>query len=61
MIVPHSNKDAYLDRYALPDKGHTDRSDAFWPAPFRGGFRALGKALNISVDELVIEEGVRAF
>lgn len=34
LIVPHSNKDAYLDRYALPDKGHTDRSDAWWPAPY---------------------------
>ena len=38
------------------------RSDnAFWPAPFREGFRKLGRALNISVDTLVIEEGVRAF
>ncbi len=27
LIVPHSNKDAYLDRYALPDKGFSDRSD----------------------------------
>lgn len=34
VIVPHSNKDAYLDRYALPDKGFTDRSDAWWPAPY---------------------------
>jgi nitroreductase len=34
LIVPHSNKDAYLDRYALPDKGFTDRSDAWWPAPY---------------------------
>jgi nitroreductase len=24
LIVPHSNKDAYLYRYALPDKGFTD-------------------------------------
>ena len=38
------------------------RSDnAFWPAAFREGFRELGRALNISVDTLVIEEGVRAF
>lgn len=28
LIIPHSNKDAYLDRYAQPDKGFTDRSDA---------------------------------
>jgi len=34
LIVPHSNKDAYLDRYARPDKGFADRSDAWWPAPY---------------------------
>jgi len=44
LIVPLSNKDAYLDRYALPDKGFTDRSDAWWPAPYWDidtGFAAL--------------------
>jgi nitroreductase len=34
LVVPHSNKDAYLDRYARPDKGFTDRSDAWWPSPY---------------------------
>jgi nitroreductase len=34
VIVACSNKDAYLDRYAQPDKGFTDRSDAWWPAPY---------------------------
>jgi len=34
LIVALSNKDAYLERYARPDKGHTDRSDAWWPAPY---------------------------
>jgi len=34
LIVPLSNKDAYLDRYAMADKGFTDRSDAWWPAPY---------------------------
>jgi nitroreductase len=34
VIVVHSNKDVYLDRYAQPDKGHTDRSDAWWSAPY---------------------------
>jgi nitroreductase len=34
LVVPHSNKDAYLDRYAKPDKGFTDRSEAWWPAPY---------------------------
>src|SRR4051812_5520053 len=33
LIVPHSHKEAYLDRYAQPDKGHADRSEAWWPAP----------------------------
>ena len=35
---------AYLDRYALPDKGFTDRSDAWWPAPYwdiDAGFASL--------------------
>src|SRR5437667_8726803 len=34
LIVAHSNKSAYLDRYAQADKGHNDRSDSWWPAPF---------------------------
>jgi hypothetical protein len=34
LIVPLSNKDVYLDRYAQADKGFVDRSDAWWPAPY---------------------------
>ena len=34
LIVCFSNKSAYLDRYAEPDKGWTDRSEAHWPAPY---------------------------
>jgi nitroreductase len=34
LIVAHSSKDVYLDRYAMPDKGFVDRSDAWWPAPY---------------------------
>ena len=34
LIIAHSNKDAYLDRYARPDKGFPDRSDTWWPAPY---------------------------
>ncbi|GIF20073.1 nitroreductase [Actinoplanes tereljensis] len=44
LIVPLANKDAYLDRYAQADKGHGDRSDAWWPAPYWDidtGFAAL--------------------
>lgn len=34
MIVCCSVKDAALDRYALPDKGWTDRSESHWPVPY---------------------------
>ena len=34
IIVPHSDKNAYLDRYAEPDKGWTDRDEARWPVPY---------------------------
>jgi len=43
LVIAHSNKDAYLDRYAMPDKG-ADRSDAWWPAPYwdiDAGFASL--------------------
>ncbi|MEV4620882.1 nitroreductase family protein [Asanoa sp. NPDC049573] len=34
IVVPHSNRSAYLDRYAEPDKGWTDRDPARWPVPY---------------------------
>jgi nitroreductase len=34
VIVPFSSKRVYLDRYALADKGWTDRDEARWPVPF---------------------------
>jgi nitroreductase len=34
LIVCLSNKAAYLDRYAEPDKGRADRSESHWPAPY---------------------------
>ncbi len=34
LIVAMSNKKAYLDRYAEPDKGWTDRDEARWPVPY---------------------------
>jgi nitroreductase len=34
IIVAHSHKDAYLDRYAEPDKGWTDRDEERWPVPY---------------------------
>jgi nitroreductase len=34
IIVAHSNKNVYLDRYAEPDKGWTDRDESHWPVPY---------------------------
>jgi nitroreductase len=44
VVVPHANRSAYLDRYAEPDKGWTDRDEARWPVPYwhvDAGFAAL--------------------
>jgi len=34
MVVPLSCKQAYLDRYAEPDKGWTDKDEDRWPVPY---------------------------
>lgn len=34
LVLCLSDKDAYLDRYAAPDKGWTDRDESRWPAPY---------------------------
>ena len=34
LIVCFSDREAYLDRYAEPDKGWTDRDAARWPVPY---------------------------
>lgn len=34
VIVCFSHKDAYLDRYAETDKGHPDRDESWWTAPY---------------------------
>jgi nitroreductase len=34
LVVPLSHKAAYLERYAEPDKGWTDRAEARWPVPY---------------------------
>ena len=44
LVVPMSHKQAYLDRYAEPDKGWVDRDERRWPAPYWDidtGFAAL--------------------
>ena len=34
IVVPFSSMDDYLDRYAEPDKGWTDRDPNRWPVPY---------------------------
>ena len=34
LVLCLSDPDAYLDRYAQPDKGWTDEDEARWPVPF---------------------------
>ena len=34
LIIALSDKAIYLDRYAEPDKGWTDRDEARWPVPY---------------------------
>jgi nitroreductase len=44
IVVVHSNKDIYLERYAASDKGWTDRDEARWPVPYwhiDAGFASL--------------------
>jgi nitroreductase len=53
IIVPLSHRDAYLDRYAEPDKGWTDRDESRWPVPYWDidtGFATLLMLLTV-VDE----------
>jgi nitroreductase len=53
IIVAHSNKGRYLDRYAEADKGWTDRDEARWPVPYwhiDAGFASLLMLLT-AVDE----------
>ena len=53
LVVPHASRDAYLDRYAEPDKGWTDRDEARWPVPYwyvDAGFASLLMLLG-AVDE----------
>jgi nitroreductase len=53
LIVPLAHKDGYLDRYAEPDKGWTDRDEARWPVPYwyiDTGFASLLMLLGV-VDE----------
>src|SRR3954468_21334060 len=53
LVVPLSNRTAYLDRCAEPDKGGADRDESRWPVPYwdvDAGMAALLMLLT-AVDE----------
>jgi nitroreductase len=55
LVVPLACKAAYLDRYAEPDKGWTDRDEGRWPVPYwyiDTGFAALLMLLTVVDEEL---------
>ncbi len=45
LLLCLSDPDAYLDRYAEPDKGWTDRSLSHWPVPYWDTDVAMGAML----------------
>ena len=53
LVLPLSSKDAYLERYAEPDKGWTDRDEAQWPVPYWHLDTAMASLLMLltAVDE----------
>jgi nitroreductase len=57
VIVPFSSKKAYLDRYALADKGWTDRDEARWPVPFWHIDTGMAAMLQLLT---VVDEGLGA-
>ncbi len=57
VIVPMSHKDAYLDRYAEPDKGWADRDESRWPVPYWDLDTAMASLLMLLT---VVDEGLGA-
>ena len=57
VIVPMSCKRVYLERYAQPDKGWTDRDEARWPVPFWHIDTGMAALLIL---QTVVDEGLGA-
>ena len=57
VLVPFSCKRVYLDRYARPDKGWTDRDEARWPVPFWHIDTGMAAMLQLLT---VVDEGLGA-
>ncbi|PSL51880.1 nitroreductase [Saccharothrix carnea] len=57
LVIAFAVKDAYLDRYAEPDKGWTDRSEDHWPVPY--WYIDTGMAVLL-VLQTAVDEGLGA-
>jgi nitroreductase len=57
LILAFAHKDAYLDRYAEPDKGRTDRDERRWAAPY--WYVDTGMAVLLML-QTVVDEGLGA-
>lgn len=57
IVIPCANKQAYLDRYAEPDKGRTDRDESRWPVPYWTVDTAFA---TMSMLLTVVDEGLGA-
>ena len=57
VIVPLSCKRVYLERYAQPDKGWTDKDEARWPVPFWHIDTGMAALLIL---QTVVDEGLGA-
>ena len=57
LIVCCSDRDTYLDRYAEPDKGWTDRDEARWPVPYWHIDTGMAVLLML---QTVVDEGLGA-
>jgi len=57
VVLPCSSKDAYLDRYAEPDKGVTNRDEDRWRVPYWHMDTAMAALLIL---QTVVDEGLGA-
>jgi nitroreductase len=57
IVVPLSHRDAYLDRYAEPDKGWIDRAEDRWPVPYWHIDAGMASLLMLLT---VVDEGLGA-
>jgi nitroreductase len=57
VVIPCSSRAAYLDRYAEPDKGWTDRDESRWPVPF---WHIDAGMASLLILQTVVDEGLGA-